>query len=644
MTRHNPDDIRSRAIATPFHAVLDQRLSRRAWMMGSAGAAAAAVTPGFIGSIFGGEAMAGGAVSSLGFTELKRIYDEKHHVAPGHAADILVRWGDALSPDAPAFDVAAQSARSQSGQFGYNNDFIAFLPLPLGSDSSDYGLLFANHEYPNPHIMFPDLVAIEDEAGKKMSREQVEIAMASVGASVVEVRKESGKWKTLPAGEFNRRIDAATPMAIAGPAAGHPLLQTSADPSGKEVKGMLSNCGGGVTPWGTVLTCEEFAYEFFGGDGEKTANAELLKRIGYENSDYHGLARFNDRFNVEKEPNELNRFQWVVEIDPYDPKSLPVKRTALGRFGHEGSTVVVNGDGRVTVYLGDDDHMEYLYRFVSARPFDAANRTANMGLLDEGELSVARFEADGTLNWLPLVHGQGKLTQENGFADQAEVLIKARQAGDALGATPMDRPEDFETNPVTGRVYAVMTKSNKRTPDNVNVANTRPDNKWGHIIELIPPGEGSNANHAAAQYKWDILVLCGDPSKPETGAAFNAATTADGFFMTPDNIAFDPKGRMWVATDGMNAFDFADGIFGVDTTGPGRALPKALFCAPSGAECTGPAFTPDGKTMFVAVQHPGENSETIEKLTTRWPDFADGMPPRPAVVAITREDGGEIGA
>jgi secreted PhoX family phosphatase len=293
--------------------------------------------------------------------------------------------------------------------------------------------------------------------------------------------------------------------------------------------------------------------------------------------------------------------------------------------------------------MGDDDHGEYLYRFVSSKAVDSSDRKANHALLDEGELSVAKFGADGTLHWLPLVHGQGPLTAENGFADQGEVLIKTQIAADKLGATGMDRPEDFETNPVSGRVYAVLTKSAKRTPDNLNGSNPRPENKWGHIVELIPPGEGKDADHSAAQYKWDILMLCGDPSKPETGAKFHPETTADGFFMTPDNIAFDPKGRMFVATDGMNDFDFADGIFAVDTNGPARALPKALFCCPTEAEATGPAFTPDGATMFVSVQHPAEGSETIEALSTRWPDFDDKVPPRPSVVVITREGGGPIG-
>lgn len=645
MTRHDPDHIRSKSGSPNFRSVLNERLSRRDMLRGGAAlAAASAIAPGFTGSIFGGEAMAGGTQSSLTFTELKRVYDQTHHVAPGYTAEVLLRWGDKLTADATEFDPAQQSGATQSRQFGYNNDFVGYLPLPFGSASSERGLLCVNHEYPNPHIMVPGFIAKDDETlGKTMTAELVEICKSSMGHSVAEIEKKDGKWALVATSPLNRRITAETEMAIAGPAAGHAQLKTAADPSGAKVRGTMANCGGGYTPWGTILTCEEFAYEFFGGDPAKTPNKELLERIGYEPADYYGFARFDDRFNIEKEPNEVNRFQWVVEIDPYEAGSVPVKRTALGRMGHEGATVVVNKDGRVAVYMGDDDHQEYLYRFVSAKPFNANDRAANIGILDEGELSVAKFEADGTLNWLPLIHGQGALTAENGFADQGEVLIKTQLAADKLGATGMDRPEDFETNPVSGRVYAVLTKSAKRKPEKVDAANPRPENKWGHIIEMIPPGEGKDADHTAAQYKWDILILCGDPSKPETGAKFHPETTADGFFMTPDNIAFDPKGRMFVATDGMNDFDLADGIFAVDTDGPARALPKALFCCPTDAEATGPAFTPDGTTMFVSVQHPAEGSETIEKLTTLWPDFNDKMPPRPSVMVITREGGGPIG-
>ena len=626
-----------------FDEVAAARLSRRAVLKG--GVAAAAMLAGSAGlSALGGAAARAAGPSSLGFTELKRIYDKTHHVAEGYKAEVLVRWGDAIAADAPAFDPAAQTVAGQSKQAGYNNDHLAFFPLPLGSASSTSGILAINNEYPNPHIMFPGLVTSEDDAGKALSREQADISLAAIGLTLVEIARKDGTWAMVPGSRYNRRLTGFSEFTLSGPAAGHALLQTSADPSGRKVIGTSTNCAGGQTPWGTVLSCEEWSASFFGGDPEKTAAKDALARIGMENEDALGLARFHDRFNVEKEANEINRFNWVVELDPYDPSAVPMKRTALGRFGHEGSAPVINKDGRVVVYLGDDDYFEYIYRFVSRGKFNPADRAANLRLLDEGTLSVATLKADGTLVWHPLVHGKGPLTAANGFPDQATILIHARQAADKLGATPMDRPEDIDVSPTTGRVYAVMTKNKKRKADKVDAANPRAENKWGHIVELIPPGQGKAVDHAADTFKWDLLLLAGDPSKPEVGAKFHPETTADGWFATPDNITSDHKGRMWIATDGQNAFDLADGIFGMDVEGPGRALPKALFACPFGAEATGPCFTPDGKTLFVSVQHPGENSESIEKLTTTWPDFAEKGLPRPAVVAITKVDGGEIGS
>ena len=433
-------------------------------------------------------------------------------------------------------------------------------------------------------------------------------------------------------------------MALSGPVAGHDLVKTKDDPEGRLARGTNYNCGGGVTSWGTVLTCEEGASDTFGGKPDGSAIAPVLERYGFDGSDVYGRARFHDRFDMTREPNEPNRFDWVVEIDPYDPSSTPIKRTALGRMSHEASTVVHNKDGRIVVYMGDDDYFEYTYRFVTKAAFDPAKPETSKDILDEGILSVARFDDDGTLNWLPLVHGQGPLTAENGFASQAEVLLKTRLAADAVGATPMDRPEDMETNPVTGRVYAVMTKNKKRAQDKLNPANTRPENLWGHIVELIPPGgRGKDADHAADIYEWDLFVLAGNPADAATKASFHPETSENGWFVCPDNITFDPAGRLWVATDGANDFGLPDGIYGIDTEGPARGLPKLLFTCPAGAEATGPCFTPDGKTLFVSVQHPAEDAETLDKAETLWPDFK-GTLPRPSVVAIRKIDDGAVGA
>ncbi len=634
--RHNTaEDIRS---------IIAARVSRRGFLLGSGAGLGAVAASGFVGSLFSGQAHAQGAQSSLMFTELRRIYDQTHHVADGYRADVVAAWGDAMKPGQGAFEAAALDAAAQAERFGYNADYIAFMPLPKGSRNSDNGLLCVNNEYVSFNVMFPEL-ADDGEGGAKMTAEQVALCNAAIGHSIIEVKRTDGAWAVVQDSPMNRRITLDTPMAISGPVAGHAWMKTSYDPDGKMVKGTNYNCGGGVTPWGTVLTCEEGASDTFGGDIAKTAFADVLERYGYDGSDYYGRARFDDRFNVEKEPNEPNRFDWVVEIDPYDPASVPVKRTALGRMAHEAATTVLNKDGRVVVYMGDDDYFEYVYRFVSDAAYDPANPASGKDILDAGTLSVAKFSEDGSMTWLPLVHGQGPLTPANGFADQAELLLKTRLAADALGATPMDRPEDMETNPVTGRIYAIMTKNKKMTADKLNAANTRPENHYGHIVELIPPGgPGADADHAADSYAWDLFVLAGNPKDPEHGAKFHPDTTESGWFVNPDNLTFDPKGRMFVATDGANDFDIADGIYGVDTEGPARGLPKLLFACPIGAEAAGPCFTPDGTTLFVSVQHPAEDSENLAAATTLWPDFREGGVPRPAVVAIQRGDGGEVAA
>jgi secreted PhoX family phosphatase len=618
-----------------YEGIVGSRLSRRAALMGLASTAALLATP----VMWPKSAKAAG--SSLSFAELTRIYDQTHHVAPDYNANILIRWGDPIARDV-TFDPSALSADGQAKQFGYNCDFIGYMPLPVGSGNSEHGLLCVNNEYPDPHLMWPGMT--EDDGASKLSDDQIRVMQAAWGHSIVEIKKSGGTWSYVQSSEYNRRINGFTEMSISGPAAGHALLKTSADPTGAKAIGTGYNCAGGTTPWGTILTCEEGLSDTFGGDPAKVADGKLLERYGYDGSDYYGMARVEPRLHLDKEPNEPNRFDWVVEIDPYQPSAAPVKRTALGRFSHEGATTFVSKDGRVAVYLGDDDYFEYIYRFVTKGTFNPNDRAANKNLLDEGELSVAKLDANGELHWLPLVHGQNGLTAENGFADQGEVVIKARLAADLLGATPMDRPEGVQASPVTGRVYAVMTKNAKRKPDQVDPANPRAENKTGHILELSPPGDGKDADHAAATYKWDVFLLAGDPSNAEQGAKYGASVTANGWLVTPDNIAFDPQGRLWIATDGANDFDIADGLYATDTDGEGRAVPRSFFACPTGAELTGACFTPDGKTLFVSVQHPAEDSETLEKATTRWPDFADNMPPRPSVVAITHKDGLEIGA
>jgi secreted PhoX family phosphatase len=572
-------------------------------------------------------------------------------VAEGYSADVLIRWGDKLLPDASDFDPERFTAGTQSKQFGYNNDFIGYVPI---DGSSEHGLLVVNHEYTNGELMFRGVAGRsgKDSGFEGVTKEMTEVEMMAHGGSVLEIRRRDGKWEVVADSKYARRITAETEIRLSGPAAGHDLMKTSADPTGTKVRGMINNCAGGVTPWGTWLTCEENTNGYFWGKAAAeplTDAARALRRYGIP-GEWYAWGKFHDRFNVEKEPNEPNRFGWVIEIDPFDPASTPVKRTAMGRFKHEGAGNIVNKDGRFVVYQGDDERFDYVYRFVTDGKVDLENRAANKDLLDAGTLSVARFNADGTGVWLPLVHGGGEgwLNEKFGFASQADILIHTRLAADLMGATKMDRPEDVEVNAKTGKVYVMLTNNNKRKPEQVNPANPRPNNAFGHIIEITPDG----GDHAAAAFRWEILLKCGDPAIADVGALFNPATSANGWFAMPDNCAVDALGRLWVATDGNSPSKTgrADGIWAVETEGAGRATSRCFFQVPRGAEMCGPYFTPDLETFFVAVQHPGEADDdapgaepaTFDKPSTRWPDFKDGVPPRPSVIAITKINGGKI--
>lgn len=578
--------------------------------------------------------------SNYDFVEIEHGFDGNHHVAPDHEAQILLRWGDPIFKHAPEFDPQNQTEKAQLQQFGYNNDYIGYIALEPKKGQDDRALLCVNHEYPIHGLMFPEFGHYDD-----ITEEQVMISLAACGNTIVEANRKDGVWEINKDSVYNRRITSSTTeMEITGPAAGHPRMRTNADRSGRTVYGTANNCAGGITPWGTYLTCEENFNYCFGG--ELPANhpeSENYKRYNLRAKMPTNWHKYVDRFNMSKEPNEPNRFGWVVEIDPFNPKSRPKKRTALGRFKHEGGENIIAKDGRLVIYMGDDQRFEYLYKFVSRDVVNLNNPKANQDLLDHGTLYVARFYDQGYLEWLPLEHSYGPLSAH--FESQADILIEPRRAADLLGATPMDRPEDVAPNPKDGKVYVMLTNNSKRKVG--NVANPRASNVFGHIIEI---SELDN-NHSETRGYWDMLVKCGDPKNPAHEAEFHPETSENGWFTSPDNAAIDPEGRLWVATDqgaksGLSGTN--DGLWALETEGPQRGMGKMFFRVPDGAEMCGPIFSDDGESLFLSVQHPGDDeanrgSARFEKALTMWPDFEEGVPPRPSMLVVTRKGGGKVG-
>jgi uncharacterized protein len=666
-----------------FQDVVTRRMARRSFLKGALLTAPLIIAgPGALGRHLAEAAER----RSLRFNPITLDNQDRVLVAEGYDAKVLIRWGDPIFRSSPIFDPFNQSKVTQEQQFGYNCDYISYLPLShdrsnnpqnarkrRSEDEHDGGrfdrrsnnperaLLFVNHEYTNEPIMFPGYDI------QNPTQIQVNVAIAAHGCSIVEITNGRRQgWEVIETSLFNRRITGETEIEITGPAAGDAMLKVSYDQTGTLVRGMFNNCGGGTTPWGTVLTCEENFNQYFANraglpdsDPRKALHAEYGIGSSVAGLPAHRSERgweiYHNRFDLTKEPNEPFRFGWVVEIDPYDPHFLPKKRTALGRIKHEAATTVVAPDGRVVVYTGDDERFEYMYKFVSAGKYNRAHRAANFGLLDQGTLYAAKFNDDGTGQWLPLVFGQGSLVPPD-FNSQAEVLIKTRFAADTVGATKMDRPEDIETNPVNGKLYCAMTNNtNRNTGTNpaTDAANPRTANRHGHIIELTE----SNDNPASLAFTWEIFLLCGDPGLqpvdspvPTLGAE---ATYFGGFdhsqvsaLSSPDNITFDRRGNLWIATDGQpTTFGMNDGIFAVPVEGEERGFLRQFLSGAPGGEVASLHFGALDHSLFVSIQHPGEpgtgpdsaNSK-FETPTSVWPD--GHTPPRPSVIVVTKNGKG----
>ncbi len=582
----------------------------------------------------------------LGFAAVPLSTADTVRVPAGYTATPLLKWGDPIGhiSGSPAFKPdASNSANEQALQAGMHHDGLHYFSLPLGGESSTSGLIALNNEYTDDGLLHTDGFA-------NWSAEKVRKAQNAHGVTIVEVRDRAGQWEIVRPSRYARRITARTPMTISGPAAGTPQMRTAADPSGREVLGTINNCAHGYTPWGTYLTCEENWDSYFMNSGTLTPD-QARNGIPPRGRGYR-WEEFDERFDAGKHPNEPNRFGWVVEIDPYDPNSKPIKRTALGRFSHEGAWHTVGQDGRVTLYMGDDRQFEYIYKFVTRDAWNARDRDANRTLLDNGTLYVAQFRDDGTGAWVALTHGMNGLTTANGFRDQADVAIRTRAAADAVKATPMDRPEWIAVHPGTREVYCTLTNAARRGGAKEpaayapNAANPRVNNTFGHIIRWREDGN----DPAATTFKWDIFVLAGDPQHKDPNKRGNIKGDAFG---SPDGLWFDDGGILWIQTDvstsAMHRGDYEfmgnNQMLAADIkTGEVRRF----LTGPSGCEVTGVVTTPDGRTMFVNIQHPGETSTErsdpkTPKVVSAWPDGAAGGRPRSATLVIRKNDGGVIG-
>ena len=565
-------------------------------------------------------------------------------VPEGFRVDLLYAWGDPVSDGPAAAADASDDAARQQQQAGMHHDGMHFFPFMVGGKpSSTHGLMCINHEYTDDGLLHSDGMAA-------WSVEKVAKSQAAHGVSVIEVRREGQDWQVVRPSRYARRITASTPCRIAGPARGNALLRTATDPRGEVILGTLNNCAMGVTPWGTYLTCEENFNGYFRGPAAPDADQQRYglseKGAGFR---WH---EHDERFDATRHPNEPNRFGWVVEIDPRQPDRAPVKRTALGRFKHEGATVTLARDGRVVVYMGDDERFEYLYKFVSRRPWRTGMDDPG-ALLDEGTLYVAQFDDDGHGRWLPLRHGKmhakGGLTATNGFHDQGDVLIRCRQAADLAGATPLDRPEWIAVRHDSGEAYVTLTNNSKRGSEGApgpDAANPRRDNVFGHIVRW----QESGGDAAAASFDWEVFALAGDPQHPAPQRQGNIRGDAYG---SPDGLWLDPRGRLWIQTDVstsmLNKGDYARlGNNQMLVADPRSRETRRFLTGPSGCELTGITATPDGRTLFVNIQHPGETaSERSDPrhptAVSAWPanqfPAATGGRPRSATLAITRTDG-----
>lgn len=621
-----------RPVENDFDAVVERAISRRGFLGGVLAFGSGAAVMG-TGLLKGSTAIAQQS-SRFAFEQLAPQTDGTIHVPDGYTWDVLVRWGDPLFSNAPAWDpITGVPTDGSDLVFGENTDGMELFNL------GDTELLVVNSEYANRKINLP-----AEQEGVAASADDVLRIQNFQGVTVMEVTEGANGWEVVVDSPYNRRIHHNSPMMLDGPAAGHDLLKTAADPTGTMSLGTMNNCGSGRTPWGTYLTCEENFNGYFGNtagthDALPEVNKAGFKRYGVGTDgwgyDYH---KWDARFDVSQNPNEPHRAGYIVEIDPWDPEATPVKHTALGRFKHENAAYALTPEGQVVVYMGDDERGEYMYKWVSRDIYVPGGDTST--LLSEGQLHVAKFNDDGTGTWIAL-------TPEDTGMSEAEIALFTRMAGTAVSATTMDRPEWIAVNPTAVEAYCCLTNNSRRglvqddgtirtnaagEPMTVNAPNPREINRYGQIVRWRP----HNDDHGASTFDWDLYVMAGNPTVHADGPyAGTANINAGNLFNSPDGMMIDTSGLIWIQTDGNddNEGDFAGNgnnqmLAGDPVTGEIRRF----LTGPNGCEVTGLTWSADRRTMFVGIQHPG----------APFPD-GEGSLPRSSIVVVKRDDNALVG-
>jgi secreted PhoX family phosphatase len=618
------DEIHNRPVeVTDFDRVVDSHISRRGMLSGVMAFGATALVLG--STTLTRPAQAGAHGSRLGFKAVPANSLDTITVPPGYNWHTVVRWGDPMWSDTPEFDEETRGTpSSQARAFGDNNDGMALFVRDGRT------VLAVNNEYTNRVGMFGNRTSYWPE-----SIDDINKGKAAHGVSIIEIENSDGNWSLVRDSHYNRRISPDTAMLFTGPATGHDLMKTRSDPTGTWTRGTWNNCGNGQTPWGTYLACEENFNAYFSSSTGTWDRTPAEIRYGIRHKDWgFSWALADQRFDVSKHPNEPNRAGYVVEIDPLNPSSTPRKLTALGRFKHENAEVVVAENGRAVVYMGDDERGEFLYRFVSAGTYSAGGD--NSDLLSDGSLFVAKFTDDGTGEWV-------ELTPAATGMSEAEIAIFTRMAASKVGATTMDRPEWVAANPNKVEAYCCLTNNKNRgkkpnaggDPAPVNGPNPREANNYGQIVRWVP----ENDDHTASGFRWDLYVMAGNPTLHQDAYAGSANITDENMFNSPDGLAFDSTGLLWIQTDGK--YSNKDGFAGMGNNqmlvgDPVTGEIRRFMVGPKECEITGITWSADHRTMFVGIQHPGE------KGNSHWPGGGESLP-RSAVIAVARDDGGIIG-